>query len=601
MNAKAGLNIHLPSIPGHLRITQTLIEDTICDPCIGAKVIFGEIMDEFQRSRLKDYIWIPRVIDSSGFSSFKTRTFWLAWNLRALILPDRVLGVYYQNFQRGKDNFWQYYDLFHSGRAPIFRAQIGKIAKDEMDKASKGDRKEPSCYKVFFKNASQVLMPAPDFIKGSESQAGLRLNDLGVDEFTKIENTGKTGIDDQLIGRCTREVFNQHHMLWCNHHLFLATAEDTMHPAFERLSDYRRNIAKGNPDYKLISYSYKDMSDRISYNGRSFKATLREVKVLKDMKTRHTKQKFLQEALGIWSANGASWYPGEALDRCVAVGRQRGVIPITCRLEDETATEKTRYFLGVDPSKGDGKKADDGALVVLRAHPVVEEPTEDLADWHLSLVWAYKVRAADVEQWSGLIHYKERHFNFSGICLDHGGGGQWIKPELAKRRQRVADMTMDCLPICTPDDATAMHANYSLIMFSHGDESIKRKWPSSTSADGIIDAAHCEAREAIERGLIAWPKPPHEWGKAVLDTWPEEKVWSLKLLHLARKQLESISVLTDNEGKFILNKNNNHQFSARGRKDFAYATLHAFVRFLVWLRHSEQEYMLPDKDSVGVG
>lgn len=573
-----------------------MIEDFIVDPVLGARVIFGEVMDEFQKVRLKTYWWVPRVIDSSGFSSFKTRTLFIYQNLRCLLIPDHVAGVYYQNFNVGQKSFWGYYDLFKR-RSAIFRVQIGQMAADMSETEGKGTTKGPSCWNCYYKNASHIMLPAPGFLTDARNQASIRLNDLDVDEYTKIDATGSTGIDDQLLGRCTRETFNQNHPFWCNHQIFTATAEDTMHPAYERYATFLKEAKRGNPDYAVISFNFKDMSDLPSYSGKSFRAALREVKVLKDMKAKHSKSKFLQEGLGIWSRNGRRWYDSECIDKCVELGRKRDLVPLINRREYKGDGEKVRYFLGVDPAKGDGKKSDDGALVCLRAEPLVEEAGDNLADWKLDYVWAYKVRKADASQWSALVHLKEKHFQFSGICMDHGGGGIWIKPELAKAKQIIHDVAVKVLPIVTPDDTSVIHGNYCLIMFNRGDESICRKWDSLKGEDNLIDAAHCEMHEAIEHTAFAFPRPFNEWPKEETDKWPEEKVWANKLLDLTRKQLASIAVLTDDQGNYVFTKNNAHQFEAKGRKDFAYAAIHAFVRFLVWLKFSELDYLPKEEDA----
>lgn len=589
------MDIHVSSSPKHLKITQTMIEDFIINPVLGAKVIFGEVMDEFQKSRLKTYWWVPFTMDSSGFSSFKTRTFWLAFNLRCLLIPDHVAGVYYQNFNTGQKTFWQYFDVFRR-RSPIYRAQIGKMAADLTETEGKGTVKGPSCWNCYYKNESHLMLPAPGFLTDARSQASIRLNDLGVDEWTKIDATGSTGIDDQLIGRCTRESFNQHHPFWCNHQLFLATAEDTLHKAYDRYQSFKREVDNGNPDYSCINYSFKDISDRPAYSGKSFRSALRIDKILKTMKGKMSPSKFRREGLGLWSVNGTSWYSEESVKAAVELGRRRELFPIISRSEYDKDSEQVRYFLGADPAKGDGKKSDDGALVVLRARQIVPEPV-DVQDYQLDFVWAYKVKRADASQWSALIHQKNRHFLFSGICLDHGGGGNWIKPELAKQRQIIRDEPVEVIPIVTPDDNSVVHGNYCLIMFSHGDESIRRKWETLKGADNLIDAGHCELKEALERNLIGFPMPVGEVPKDLRESWCEEKLWASRLLDVCRKQLMSIAMLTDDQGNAIRTRNDAHQFTARGKKDFAYAAVHAYVRFLVWLKHSDLEYQVKNEDA----
>jgi hypothetical protein len=281
------------------------------------------------------------------------------------------------------------------------------------------------------------------------------------------------------------------------------------------------------------------------------------------------------------------------------LGRDRAVMPLIGRSEDPNDSDKIRYFLGVDPARAEGKKSADGAMVALRAEPVVKEPGNSLADWSLSYVWAYKVRNADVDQWSALIHLKERHFRFSGICMDHGGGGNFIKDKLADPRQRINDLDETVVPISRPEDITVAVANCSLILFHHGDESIRRKWDHAKGADNVLDIGHTELREAIDGTRIAFPATEREFPQS--KDWTPEKQWALRLVHVARGQLRQIHVMTDNDGKALRTRNNAQQFMARGKKDFGMAAMHAYVRFLVWLKHSDNDYQPADEDADMMG
>src|SRR5438552_2958561 len=119
------MDIHLTSIAPHLRITQTMVEDFLIDPVLGAKVIMGIDLDWFQAARLRTYWWVPNVIDHSGVSTGKSFAgVWLAMNLRAALMEGQTLGAYYQTFQAGKEIFWQNYTKI---RHPIFMAQLGRI------------------------------------------------------------------------------------------------------------------------------------------------------------------------------------------------------------------------------------------------------------------------------------------------------------------------------------------------------------------------------------------------------------------------------------------------------------------------------------------
>ena len=260
------MDIYTPAIPRHLKITQTMLEDFITNPVMVANFIFKEKLDAFQRVRLKICHWTPFCMDSSGLSSAKTRGMWNISNLRCLMFPGHVAGVYYPNFESGKRIYWRYFREV-ALKSEFFRAHIGRERVYGMDgkaeEMAKAMDRGPSCWVFQYKNESTVLMPAPNFLQGAKTQAGQRFNDLWVDEWTKVEAVpGKgEGIDDQLVGRCTRESFNKHHPVWRNHMLFLATAEDTMHPAHARYMDFLKEHRAGNPFYYCFSFCFKDYSD----------------------------------------------------------------------------------------------------------------------------------------------------------------------------------------------------------------------------------------------------------------------------------------------------------------------------------------------------
>src|SRR5690348_9302758 len=82
------MNVITPAIPKRLTVTQTMMEDFLCDPVLAAKVILGLDLDAFQRCRLRYMWWIPELIDCSGFSSGKTIVDWAYIQLRCILIPE---------------------------------------------------------------------------------------------------------------------------------------------------------------------------------------------------------------------------------------------------------------------------------------------------------------------------------------------------------------------------------------------------------------------------------------------------------------------------------------------------------------------------------
>lgn len=241
-----------------------MVEDFIMDPVLGVRVIMNLKLDAFQRVRLKICHWVPRVMDSSGFSSAKSIGAWAITNLRPILFPGRCCGVYYPTFDAAKRIYIPNYTKV-ARNAPLFRAQLGRPKVIGLDGSSateaKALMKGPSCWSVTYKNGSEVLVPAPGFLQDAKTQAGQRFSDLYIDEWTKVEATGTEGIDEQLIGRVTLESWNKNHPIYRNHILFSATAEDTMHKGYTRYAAYKAKVAAGDPDYAMLAFNYKDYSD----------------------------------------------------------------------------------------------------------------------------------------------------------------------------------------------------------------------------------------------------------------------------------------------------------------------------------------------------
>lgn len=329
------LNIHVNSTPRHLKVTPTMVDDFLIDPVMGLKVIMGIECDAFQANRVRTYWWVPDVMDSSGVGTGKTIAAWAALNLRAVLLGDQHMGVYYQFFDSGKRNFWKYYRII---RHPLFRAQLGKV--DLLgEKEGKANTQGPACFMQWFKNDSVILMPAPNWNQEAEGQAGTDLNVALLDEWTKSERiskgrdgtAGDSGINKQILARVRRYSRNQHHPLWGNHRLFTASAESPNHPGWARYQAFQREIAKGNPKFACISYSYKDYSGRRTSTGRSYRETYRDENMYLSLKAQVTAAEFKRQALGLWAKETRGWYSEEAIRRCVENGITAGLEPMTER------------------------------------------------------------------------------------------------------------------------------------------------------------------------------------------------------------------------------------------------------------------------------
>lgn len=307
-----------------------MLEDFLMDPVLAARWIFQRDLDVFQRVRLKMMWWVPFTMDSSGISTGKTIVDFIYANLRAMLLPalgeGQEVGVYFFTFAMGKDTFWRYYSTIN---APIFAAQLGEVDNpDSTDKTAK--RRDPSCWSASFKSGGAVFLPAPDVMGESKNQSSRRFNTLIVEEWTKFDASGNA-INAELIGRNTKACFNQSHPLWANHVKYMAHAEVQSHPAYKRYEDFQREIRKGNPFYAHITFSYKDFSDLLNHEARSFKKAYRADAIMALEKAQCTPDEVLSKLFGLWVKSGMGWYTEDALEAAVELGRQLGILPMINR------------------------------------------------------------------------------------------------------------------------------------------------------------------------------------------------------------------------------------------------------------------------------
>jgi hypothetical protein len=187
------------------------------------------------------------------------------------------------------------------------------------------------CYKAFYRNGNKLLLPAPSFMKKAATQASMRFNVVLIEEWTHID-AGSTGIDDQLLGRCTRPCWNQHHPVWGNHILLTAPAKTRMHPAARRYGAFERRVKSGDPTTATISYCYKDASEKYCEAlGKTFIDHIRNDQVITLKKDQTNKAEWVGEGLGIWKRSGLGWFNEAALLQCVENGWNRGVRPMAGR------------------------------------------------------------------------------------------------------------------------------------------------------------------------------------------------------------------------------------------------------------------------------
>lgn len=263
------------------------------------------------------------------------------------------------------------------------------------------------------------------------------------------------------------------------------------------------------------------------------------------------------------------------------------------------------YFLGVDPAPAESSRSDDGAVIIIRAEPksvpdllgdIDGELSNNPAHWWRDVVYARRFKKLRSRDWAGHIHHLHRRFGFVRICLDPGGGGIFIKRDLASNRQLLSGVEQDVTPIVPIDEKGLAIAHFILSMFKRGDVAVESLWPGLQGDDCLVDACYAAAKDALDTGEFALTPPFYEWPKESREGWPEEKVWALKNLHALQEQMKNVIVATKDDGSFAFTRRNARQFSARGKKDLVSAWMYANVAFLSWLQDQDGLFSVGTSD-----
>src|SRR5574343_349377 len=333
------MDIHVSSTPPHLRLTETMLCDFLCDPVLAAYWLTGVELDSFQKFLLKMEWWVPEVLVESGISTGKTLTCdWIYSVLRACLIPNygkaQDVGVYFYTFQMGKDTYWKYFRTIPS---PMLRAQMGDV--DDPDRPNK--QHDPSCWKAKFKSGGEIAMPAADVKNQSGNQASRRFNTVIFEEWTKFDASGSgNAINSELIGRRTAASWNKHHPLWANHTKFCGHAETRGHPSQVRYDSFRKRIRKGDPSCAIITASFKDFSSRPDRTGRTFAEQYRDDTTMATERANLSEAEFVAKCLGYRMEGGKGRYSEDMTLGAQEQGRTLGLLPCLDRREFERRREE---------------------------------------------------------------------------------------------------------------------------------------------------------------------------------------------------------------------------------------------------------------------
>ena len=607
------MNVFVPeaseaAVPRHLRISDGMVEELLYRPDMAIKIFFGAELDAFQGVRTK-WIWFGQnVDDQSGISSGKTVEAWWLLNLAALLKPDHRGMVVYPNFQMGKETFWEYYQTFGT---PLFRAQLGRMAVGEDEEEGvemKSNLRGGSMWTQYFRNRSQVKMPAPNFGKQATTLASIRLNWLWLEEANKILGTdgGFSGATKQLLGRVTRQTYNKYHPIWWNRVTYSSTRELGNHPAEKIHKNIEQKRKQGSPLHHDFAFCFKDYSnlpvdppragaaDVAGYldeerASKSFRDVYRDDGAIARVLEVNSEEAGLAEAFGVGGLQGEDWFEAGMLDGLEELGVKREVKPVMSRMGDERAREVGQenvfYFGGVDPAPAKGPKNDFGAVAVLRAILLPGRGGENETDYELDLVYLRKVRNYKAGQWSGLIHEKHGDFRLERIVIDLGGGGEWIIPELREARQLVDGVMVERKPIIE-FGFPMVEGDPVLVSLRAKDLEIARLFPDLKNLVGpewMKDLVNTMFQTAVGKGILALPKPYKLWKQEEMAGWMPDRVWALRWLSLVRDHMGNVVVPKEADGRYKLSARGAKLFEKKGRDDFHDAFRNAYIGFRCWL------------------
>lgn len=549
-----------------MKFSQEILEELLLDPVMAAKVIMGVELDVFQKARLR-YLWgVPTVIDSSGVSSGKTIVNFIYLNLRCILLPNHVAAIYFPTQATGIDEFWPYFARFIES-APIYRSML------TVHRGRVGESKQGGTYVMNFKNHSRLMMPAPNFMQDSKTQASRRFNTLVVDEWLEAETMGD-GTSKQLVQRVTRESFNQNHPIWANHIKFFAHAERPEHKGYKnRYVPYREAIRDGSTRHALISFCYKDWSP-------AFAKRFLVMERVRDDKRTMSRDEFCRVWLGIWTRDGDSYYPLLVLGKSL----RTALVPRFGRELDGDVN-----ILGVDVSQSTGAKADWCATYNLRIREVRPEFAHTfeigMRMFELAFTYGHLFKNVGAPEVAGFIHLLHRVFGFSLIVLDSQGGGLSIYRELKRPEQVIQNVHEKATPLCTPDDAAMSGERQPIVRFfnrAHLGQIYEPQY--LTGSEGLVAAAHRDFRAGWEGMQFHWPQQEHDRTRAEMAAWDATTRQAQKAMDIAFSQLLNIRVLTDKNGNPLTSSKGFLLFDAKGKKDAAYAAMYAYSGAMLWFK-----------------
>lgn len=547
-------------------VTAAMIEDMLFDPILAARVILDIEMPPHQELRLL-LMWTRHfTMDDSGFSTGKSFTAAVVIALRSVLLQGRISGVLSGTFRQGKLIF-QYLDKW-AAKSRLFRSTL----KHQGGKPRLVHGTE--VWEAFFRGGSQVRVLPPNFVQDSTRLRSERWNDGYFDEWTTFGNF--ESLTKTIFGRCTAANDYSECPVRQNHVHCFSTPGYKHQPAYRLVEKIEARIKKGNTDYARYTSNYRHIPRTEQWKH------IVDMKTIRLMQDTNPPGVIASEVDGIWQDESSTFYSSRITDP-----ETRGdYTPVLSRVNS-----KDIYVAGFDVARGEQDSSrsaagDDFSLHVIRVPEGEGTPYP---------CFCRRYTGIKADQMSALVHAAHLEFQLSAIVYDPGGGGLFVRDELAKPVQEIAGVETKVFPLLEFGDNTGTLGDQIITPFRRSATFIKSMWGMMQSDSVSVNRLHSLVRNRIYNNTVLLP-PIWEDTRGEIDDKNANEVRELlnkstmpdiercrAELHLMVLQLALVDVQRSKEdGKPYIDSHGMYKFLSKAKKDSAYGFCYAVLALEVW-------------------
>lgn len=563
-------------------VTATMIEDMLFDPVLAARVILDIEMPPHQELRLLTMWTNHFTMDDSGFSTGKSHTAAQVISLRSVLLAGRISGVLSGTFRQGKLIF-AYIEKWCT-RSKLFRSCI----KHQAGKPRLIHGTE--VWEAFFRGGSTVRVLPPNFVQDSVRLRSERWNDGYFDEWTTFGNF--ESLTKTIFGRCTAANDFGDCPVRQNHVHCFSTPGYKHQPAYRLVEKIESRIKKGNTDYARYTSNYRHIPRTKKW------ASIVDMKTIRLMQDTNPPAVIASEVDGLWQEESSTFYSSHIVD-----ADSRG----NYHPELSRVNSSDIYVAGFDVARGDQDNSrsgsgDDFSLHVIRVPEGTGTPYP---------CYTRRYSGIKADQMSAIVHEAHLKFQLSTIVYDPGGGGLFVRDELAKTMQEIEGVETPVFPLLDFGDNSGAMGDQIMTPFRRSATFIKAMWGTMQSDSVPVNRLHSLTRNMIQQNTIILPPVwEDKFGTVDHTSATEVREFLNKAagltpiercraeLHLMVLQLAMVDVQRNKEdGKPILDSHQMYKFLSKVKKDSAYAFCYAVLGLKVfetmlkfgWKRNTARE------------